>query len=98
MRHTLWIYLSHNMFDNSTLTGSVHALQHQQHRAVVSAAPIGVEHLLQQAQASRQFRLQRLAVLARAVEARSGTRIDIGECEAGAVTQGGRIDLLGHGL
>ena len=44
---------SDNVFDDPALAGGVHALQHQQQRAVVVGGPaVGVEHLLQFAKRS----------------------------------------------
>ncbi|SKW06353.1 Uncharacterised protein [Mycobacteroides abscessus subsp. massiliense] len=98
MFNSLRINLPYNMFDDAPFAGGVHALQHQQHRAVVAAAPVGVQHLLQQPQAFGPFRLQGLAILPRPVEPRRGTGIDIGEVQTGSVAQSGRVDPEGHVL
>ena len=61
---------SHNVFDDAALARGVHALQHQQHRAGVAGAAVGVQHLLQFGEAVVALGLQRGRVGLLAAETR----------------------------
>ena len=83
----LRIGLTDNVFDDSALSGGVHALQHQQHRAVVALLAVGVQHFLQLGVPLVALLLQRDGTVLVAGESRRAVGVDVGNLAAGAKLQ-----------